>query len=111
MKSDAVYLKHILDEIDFLQRANADIDLNTFITNELLTRASARSIEIIGEAVKNLSVDFRKHHKEIEWKQLAGMRDKLIHGYFGVNWVIVWDVITNKLPTVQQYLRVTLSHE
>jgi uncharacterized protein with HEPN domain len=111
MKSDAVYLQHILDEIEFLQRATAMIDFDSFLANETLTRATARSIEIIGEASKNLSADFRKRHKEIEWKQLAGMRDKLIHGYFGVNWVIVWDVITNKLPTVQQHICSALTLE
>jgi uncharacterized protein with HEPN domain len=101
LKSDDVFLRHISDEIDFLFKATAGFEYHSFIHNELLTRASARSIEIIGEATKNLSPEFRKKHKEIEWKQFAGMRDKVIHMYFGVNWVIVWDVINCVLPDVK----------
>jgi uncharacterized protein with HEPN domain len=101
MKSDDVFLKHILDEIDFLIRETSGVSFEQFMKNELLKRACARSLEIIGEAVKNLSDDFLKSHKEIEWKKLAGLRDKIIHHYFGVNWDIVWDAITNKLPNVR----------
>lgn len=68
------------------------------IADELLKRGVARSLEIIGEAVKNLSSDFKTKHKNMEWKKIAGFRDKLIHYYFGVNWDIVWDVIQTKLP-------------
>ncbi len=67
----------------------------------MLQRACARSIEIIGEATKNVSFALRKSHPHIQWKQFAAMRDKLIHQYFGVNWLIVWDVIENHLPTLR----------
>ena len=66
-----------------------------------MKRACTRSLEIIGEAVKNLSPEFRKKHEGIEWKKLAGIRDKVIHFYFGVNWDIVWDVIEKHLPDLK----------
>jgi uncharacterized protein with HEPN domain len=57
-----------------------------------------RSLEIIGEATKNIPADFKVKHDTIKWKEMAGMRDRLIHDYMGVNYTIVWDVITNKIP-------------
>jgi uncharacterized protein with HEPN domain len=101
MKSDDVFLRHILDEIDFLIRETSGVSFGEFMKNELLKRGCARSLEIIGEAVKNLSNDFLRSHREIEWKKLAGLRDKIIHHYFGVNWDIVWDVVTSKLPDLR----------
>jgi len=57
-----------------------------------------RSLEVIGEGVKNLSEDFKVDHPEIEWRKIAGMRDMLIHHYFGVDWQVVWNVLEKKLP-------------
>lgn len=101
MTSDKVFLQHILDEISFLIKETEGINFEQFKANELLKRAAARSIEIIGEAVKSLSSDLRKKHGDIDWKKIAGMRDKVIHLYFGVNWDIVWDVITKRLPELR----------
>jgi uncharacterized protein with HEPN domain len=102
VKSEEVFLQHILEEINFLIKQTEGISFDTFMADELLKRASARSLEIIGEAVKNTSTDFKKRHAGIEWKKLAGLRDKIIHGYFGVNWDIVWDVIKNKMPELKK---------
>jgi uncharacterized protein with HEPN domain len=102
MKHNHVFLKHILDEIDFLTRGTEDIKFEDFIKNEILKRACSRSLEIIGEAVKNLSPDFKKRYKETDWKKIAGLRDKIIHYYFGVNWDILWDVIKNRLPELKE---------
>ena len=102
MKHNQVFLKHILDEINFLTKETEGIKFEQFIKNEILKRACSRSLEIIGEAVKNLSLDFKKQYKEIEWKKIAGLRDKMIHGYFGVNWDIVWDVIKNQIPKLKE---------
>ncbi len=102
MKHNQVFLKHILDEIEFLTRETEGKTFEEFIKNEILKRACSRSLEIIGEAVKNLSPDFKKQYKEIEWKKISGLRDKMIHGYFGVNWDIVWDVIRNQIPKLRE---------
>jgi len=102
VKSEEVFLQHILEEINFLIKQTEGISFDTFMGDELLKRASARSLEIIGEAAKNISTEFKKRHAGIEWKKLAGLRDKIIHGYFGVNWDIVWDVIKNKMPELKK---------
>jgi len=102
MKHNQVFLRHIFDEIVFLIKETEGIKFEEFIKNEILKRACSRSLEIIGEAVKNLSPDFKKRYKEIEWKKIAGLRDKMIHGYFGVNWDIVWDVIRNQIPKLKE---------
>ena len=102
MKQNLPYLKHILDEIDFLLKETASLNYEDFMKDEVLKRACTRSLEIIGEAVKNLSPEFRNEHEGIEWKKLAGMRDKIIHYYFGVNWDIVWAVVTERLPGLKR---------
>lgn len=76
------------------------------MNDPVLQRASFRSLEIIGEAVKNISEDFKKKNTEIEWRKIAGLRDKLIHHYFGVDWVLVWDVIENKIPELEKTLKI-----
>ena len=101
MKQDRVYVQHIFDEIDFLLNESIKLDYDTFIESEIYTRAFSRSLEIIGEAVKSLSSGFKELHPEIEWKKIAGMRDKLIHEYFRVDYEIMWDVIKNKLPNIK----------
>jgi uncharacterized protein with HEPN domain len=66
--------------------------------------AVVRNLEIIGEAVKGLSPDFRTKHRAVKWRDITGMRDRLIHHYTGVNWSIVWDVIQAKLPELKNSL-------
>ncbi len=101
MKEDKVYLKHVLDEINFLLKETKNLSYQEFIENEVYTRAFSRSLEIIGEAVKNLSKKLRDKHNEIEWKKIACLRDKLVHHYFAVDYNLMWDVIKNKLPDIK----------
>ena len=108
MKTDRPYLEHILEETIFLLKETRGLNFRQLVKDEVLKRACARSLEIIGEAVKNLSPEFKRRHDEIEWKKIAGLRDKLIHYYFGVNWDIVWDVIKNKLPELRQTIESAL---
>jgi len=98
MRQDLPFLKHILDEINFLLKETRGLSYEEFISNELLKRACPRSIEIIGEAAKNISTELKEKHKNIDWKDIAGMRDKIIHFYFGVNWEIIWSVVKNEIP-------------
>lgn len=111
MKHNEVYLRHILDEILFLLKTTEGLDYESFFENEMYTRAFSRSFEIIGEAVKNLSPDFRKKHKNIEWKKIAGMRDKIIHNYFNVDYRILWDAIKNKLPEIKEKIQIILNQK
>lgn len=88
------YLLHILEEADFPICHSKSLDRDTFEEDEVLKRAFVRCLEVIGEAVTQLSENVRQQHPEIEWKLIAGMRDRLIHEYFGVNYDIVWDAVT-----------------
>lgn len=98
-------LKHILDECNFIHAViTPEITKNDLIQNETLKRAIVRSLEIIGEATKKIPADIKYQWKEIQWKNMAGMRDKLIHDYFGINYSIVWDVIQNKIPELTKQI-------
>lgn len=70
--------------------------------NETVQRAFVRSLEIIGKAAKQVPEDFRNQHPNVEWKSMAGMRDRLIHAYFGVDYEIVWDVVQTRVPELRQ---------
>ena len=98
MKGSTEYLKHIRDECLYLKDLVGHTDIEQFLDDEDLKRASVRSLEIIGEATKKLPEHFRRKHPEINWKDMAGMRDVLIHDYLGVDYVIVWDVMANHVP-------------
>ena len=91
-------LHHILDETAFIRGEIHECCREDFVLDERSKRACVRSLEIIGEAVKKLPHEFKQQFPHIDWKTIAGMRDKLIHDYFGVDYDIVWDVVKNKIP-------------
>ena len=98
-KEPVEYLKHIRDESLFiLSVTSKGITKEEFLNDETLKRAIVRSLEIIGEATKKIPADFKIKWNNVKWKEMAGMRDRLIHDYMGVNYMIVWDVIINKIP-------------
>lgn len=99
------YLKHLRDEFNYLSSASEKISKDEFLQNETLKRSFTRSLEIMGEAAKNLPDEFRRKHKHIDWKSIAGMRDKLIHHYFGIDYEIVWDVVINEVPKLEKGIR------
>lgn len=104
-KSATEYLRHILDEITFLADQTSTLSEDQFMHDEVLQRAFSRSLEIIGEAVKNIPDEYKIAHSDIDWKSFAGLRDKLIHHYFGVDYALVWDVIKNELPDLRDRLQ------
>ena len=111
MNENEAFLRHILDEIEFLANQCRGLQFQELMEDEVLKRASVRSLEVIGEATKNLSEEFKDKYPVVEWKKIAGLRDKLIHHYFGINWDIVWDVIENKLPDLGKEIRILIEKE
>lgn len=76
-----------------------------FKDDELVQDATIRNLEILGEAAKKIPDEIKIAYSDVEWKKVAGLRDILIHDYFGIDTVIIWDVIQNKLPSLQELLR------
>jgi len=95
------YLQHILDETDFILQKTSQLAKETFLKDEMLKRACVRSLEIIGEATKKLPDDFKEKYPQIEWRSIAGTRDKLIHDYFGIDYDIVWDIVSHEIPKLK----------
>ncbi len=110
-KDDTVFLKHILDAINLIEEYLKDKSYEEFKDNHMLQDAVIRELEIIGEAAKNLSKEFRNKHSDIPWRQIAGMSDKLIHGYFGVDLDAVWDTATIDIPSLKERLQEILKKE
>jgi uncharacterized protein with HEPN domain len=103
------YLRHVLVEADYLLDRSAGLSAESFRSDPTLQRAFVRSLEIIGEATKKIPQSFREQHPQIEWRAMAGMRDRLIHGYFGVDYDLVWDVVHNRIPTLRAQIAALLA--
>lgn len=103
-KDNLLYIEHILESIENILSYNKELDQQGFLDNKMIQDATIRNLEIIGEATKGLSEDFKSKYPEIEWKKMAGMRDKLIHDYIGVDLWSVWEVVDNILPGLKDQI-------
>jgi uncharacterized protein with HEPN domain len=102
IKDDLAYIEHILDCIRKINEFSSSLTLKEFKTNEMAQDAIIRNIEIIGEASKKISRDTKQTYYKIPWREIAGMRDKLIHDYLGVDVSVVWKTIKEDIPALEK---------
>ena len=105
MRDDNTYLKHILDTICDIEQFMQGLSKDEFFRNKEKQYAVLRGLEIIGEATKNLSRELKKGCPEVNWTDIAGMRDKLIHVYFGVKLPVVWKTVKEDLPNLKKHVQ------
>lgn len=101
MRDDRIYLNHILDEINFLERISENKTFDDLIHDDYFSHAVRSALEVIGEASKNVSETVKESHQEISWREMAALRDRIIHGYFSLDYSIVWNVITSDIPELK----------
>jgi uncharacterized protein with HEPN domain len=103
-RGDQEFISDIKEAMERIKKYTTGMSYEMFLQDTKTQDAVVRNIEIIGEAAKHLSTDFRKKYTHVDWKKIAGMRDKIIHFYFGVKWDIVWAVIKDKIPTFSEQI-------
>jgi len=101
LKDDSVYLRHILDEIAFLKRISAGRTLDDLINDDYFSHAVRSAIEVIGEAATNVPDRIKSENPDIPWREMAALRNRIIHGYFRIDYSIVWNVIVQDLPEIE----------
>jgi uncharacterized protein with HEPN domain len=105
IRDDSAYLKHILDSVRFIDKYSKKLTVAQFIKDELVQSAIVRQLEIIGEAANLVSKQTKQELKGVEWAKIVGMRNKLIHEYFGVDLNVVWSTIKQELPKLEKELK------
>jgi uncharacterized protein with HEPN domain len=105
------FILHIQEEVEFCLHQLSGKSFDSFATDGILCRAIVRSLEIIGEASKHVPVEFKNKYPLVEWKMMAGMRDRLIHHYFGIDYETVYDTVKNDLPALKEWIITILENE
>jgi len=105
MRDYTIYVKDMVAAIESIEAFIAEMDFEGFARDDKTLSAVLRKLEVLGEASKQVPEEIRAKHPDIPWREMAGMRDKLIHFYFGVDEALVWQTITNKLPDVKRRLQ------
>ena len=111
IKDDSIYLKHIMDAIERIGEYTSDMMYEEFSENHLVQDGVIRQIEIIGEAAKRLSEGTKDMDRSIPWKDVIGMRNKLIHDYFGVDIDAVWDTVEKDIPLLKAKMQPLLDRQ
>jgi len=110
-KNDVIYLKHILDAISRIEEYVKGVKREDYMRNNLLQDGVIRQIEIMGEAAKRLSSEIKEKYPNLPWKDMAGMRDKLIHDYFGVDLDAVWETVEKDIPLLKREVKKIIKRE
>ena len=110
-RDPSLYLFHVLESIEFVRGYVESVDFRQFSENQQLQDAVIRRIEIIGEAVKNLPAEMRDAAPGVPWRRIAGMRDKVVHDYMGVDIELVWTVVHRDLPELAVAVRGLLERQ
>lgn len=110
-RADIEFLADIKEAVVRLDAYTENLSYEQFLEDKKTQDAVVRNLEIIGEAAKNISEELKTMHARIPWKDLAGVRDKLIHHYFGVNFDIVWNIVKQELPQVLSQIEEILKTE
>ena len=98
----SIFLKDVLSSISKVERYTVKKTFAEFKKDELLVDGVIRNLEIIGEAAKNIPEKIRKIHPQVEWRKISGLRDILVHEYFGIDYGLLWEIIKNKLPALKK---------
>ncbi|HLC52170.1 MAG TPA: DUF86 domain-containing protein [Candidatus Nanoarchaeia archaeon] len=101
-RDDSVFIEHILESINAIEKFSRNIKRENLYSNRLRRSAIVKEIEIIGEAVRNVSYQLKEKYPEIEWKKIIGTRDKLSHHYFGIDVNIVWEIVKMYIPALKK---------
>ena len=104
------YLQDIVDAMDKAQQFIENLSFEDFVKDNKTVFAVVRALEIVGEATKNIPDNYRVNNQNIPWKDMAGMRDILIHGYFGVDMETIWLTVTEKIPKIKPLIRNMLNN-
>lgn len=104
-RNSALYIHDIIDAIGKIERYTQGLSFKKFSKDQLIIDAVVRNFAVIGEAAKNVPTELRTRYSDIPWKEMAGMRDKVIHEYFGVDLDIVWKTIKKSLPNLKSILK------
>lgn len=107
-RDSKVYLEDVVAAAEKIRRYVSDLTEEQFSVNDLVVDAVARNLEVIGEAVKHVPDHVRGRCPEIEWKKIAGLRDILIHQYFGMNLAIIWEIVRDKVPELLRHVTALL---
>lgn len=105
MRNHRLYLKDIFEAIVAVQSFIEGMDFNVFVEDDKTTSAVVRKLQIIGEAAKNVPETIRQNYPQVPWQQMARMRDRIIHAYFTVDYVIIWDTLKINIPSLQPIIQ------
>ena len=110
MRDHQLYLKDIFAAMVAIQEFIEEMDFETFVSDDKTASAVLRKLEIIGEVTKNVPEEIRREYPQVPWRQMAGMRDRLIHSYFGVDYLLVWETVKSQIPLLQPVIMQILRH-